>query len=268
MIHHRALGAQVLQIQPTPGDSPLFYVSSSAGQSSADVVDPTLCLQPVRGGVPVLFPQFADRGPLRKHGFARDLSWRLQHDRVTSAGAELAYTLEILPHAAGITPSWPHTAVLTLQVLAQAQQVRFELQITNTGQQAFSFTGGLHPYFYVEQLSACEMHGLDGLAFEDRYPAAGWQSLSRANAEGEPLERLYASAPAITVKAGGRTLSLRAQGFTQWMVWNPGRALAAQMPDLPAGDWNRFVCIEPVVVDHPITLEPREVFMGRLEINW
>ena len=33
--------------------------------------------QAVRVGKPVLFPQFADRGPLKKHGFARDLPWQL-----------------------------------------------------------------------------------------------------------------------------------------------------------------------------------------------
>ena len=32
---------------------------------------------PIRGGIPLMFPQFGDSGPLRKHGFVRDLQWYL-----------------------------------------------------------------------------------------------------------------------------------------------------------------------------------------------
>src|SRR5689334_8674001 len=55
----------------------------------------------IRGGVPVIFPQFSDRGPLPKHGVARDRAWepvacgasedsafavqRLRSDEATSA---------------------------------------------------------------------------------------------------------------------------------------------------------------------------------------
>ena len=31
----------------------------------------------IRGGIPIIFPQFAQRGALPKHGFARNVAWTL-----------------------------------------------------------------------------------------------------------------------------------------------------------------------------------------------
>ena len=60
-------GGHVLSWKPTGGAEQLYlsprseYVPGKA----------------IRGGVPVCFPQFAERGPLPKHGFARTLPWEL-----------------------------------------------------------------------------------------------------------------------------------------------------------------------------------------------
>lgn len=58
-------GAQVLSWIPADGRERLFLgAQAELGPGSA-----------IRGGIPVIFPQFGDRGVLRKHGFARLLDW-------------------------------------------------------------------------------------------------------------------------------------------------------------------------------------------------
>ena len=60
-------GAHVLSWTPAGAPEQLYLSPKSeftAGQA-------------IRGGVPVCFPQFAARGPLPKHGFARTRPWQL-----------------------------------------------------------------------------------------------------------------------------------------------------------------------------------------------
>ncbi|HEX5871641.1 MAG TPA: hypothetical protein VFY65_14540, partial [Longimicrobium sp.] len=54
-----------------------------AGGSEAMFLSRAATLAPgeaIRGGVPVIFPQFASRGPLAKHGFARVQPWKRVDD--------------------------------------------------------------------------------------------------------------------------------------------------------------------------------------------
>ncbi|MEO8119954.1 MAG: D-hexose-6-phosphate mutarotase, partial [Rhodoferax sp.] len=142
------------------------------------------------------------------------------------------------------------------------------LQVRNTGRHAFSWTGGLHPYFAVQDVLGCSACGLAGLAVQDRYDTAlrtqppgdlGWTE--------QAFERLYDACPPVILSAGDYALRLSATGFDQWMVWNPGEVGARSLADLPAGDWRRFVCVEPVRVARPVMLEPGETFEGQLCIQ-
>jgi D-hexose-6-phosphate mutarotase len=71
MPHHISigpLGAQVLSASIS--DHELLYFSPLSQVN-----------RPARGGVPVIFPQFAEHGPLIKHGFARNLLWNFVDER-------------------------------------------------------------------------------------------------------------------------------------------------------------------------------------------
>ena len=62
-------------------------------------------------------------------------------------------------------------------------------------------------------------------------------------------------------------LELNQKGFDEWMIWNPGQALAKSMLDLPNKDWKKFICIEPVIASKPKLLESGAIFDGTLNIN-
>ena len=249
-------GAHLLSaVLDEPGGSrELLYLSPrSAGASSA-----------VRGGVPVLFPQFNELGALPKHGLARTARWqRSALDIAPKEGAAIAFVTEIGP---GIHPAFPHTAQLSLAVSASAGRLVMRLQIDNTGHSPFAWTGGLHPYFAVRDVSACRLTGLAGARVADRTaPLLKRQPDAPIAWDGTLFERLFDRAAPLQLAEGARRLCLSMTGFDEWMVWNPGAA--AMITDLPPDDWRRFVCIEPVRVSRPVSLAPGESFAGTLQID-
>ena len=134
----------------------LLDVSALSGQAN----------QAVRGGVPVLFPQFADRGPLKKHGFARDLPWQLVEQGAHASGHRLVFELHIHP---GDQANWPHSARLVLTAHRPPIDLHMRLQVRNTGRTTFAWTGGLHHYWATADLCARQLLGLLGAAVQDRY---------------------------------------------------------------------------------------------------
>ncbi|MDD0815095.1 D-hexose-6-phosphate mutarotase [Curvibacter sp. HBC28] len=252
---HQALGAQLLTAQ-LGGERPLLYLSPlSACQP----------LQPARGGVPVLFPQFAQWGPGRKHGFARQLDWQWVGPDEPEAD-RLSYGLDVLP---GQWDGWPHAAQLRLDTRRWADSLDWSLQVRNTGQSAFDWSGGLHPYWAVEDVWATELDGLQSCPGRDQLSglalspqAAPW----RWGQEG--MECLFDGLPDLTLRCATHELQLSGSGFTQWMVWNPGAALAAGLTDLPPGDERRFICVEPVCASRPQHLAPGQTFTGTLSVRW
>jgi glucose-6-phosphate 1-epimerase len=204
--------------------------------------------------VPVLFPQFANHGPLAKHGFARNLLWQQQKAWTTTADCGAIYTLDVADHA---VPAWPHAAALVLEMRLQASALHMQLQVTNTGKSAFAWTGGLHPYWWVPSVQDARIKGLH------------CELASGMVLGAEGFERLYPNTGAVMLETGpAGALQLQASGFADWMVWNPGQAGALLLADMPPDDWQQFVCIESVCVSQPVVLEPGENFAGTLKAQW
>lgn len=256
LIKHQNLGAQILQA--CLGDVvSIFYLSPLSGGATSGV--------PARGGVPVLFPQFADRGLLSKHGLVRMAHWALLDEQLAQDSHSLRYGLDIQQNN---YPTWPHAARLTLMVEATPDALLFSLQVANTGSTSFSWTGGLHPYFSVPDVLKSRLSGLAGLGLQDRYvPDFPSQSQDDIQWTKQPFERLYDGCPPLVLNTGSHSLQLSANGFDQWMVWNPGEVDGNALADLPAGDWRRFICVEPVCVARPVVLAPGDVFDGNLRID-
>src|SRR5581483_10110931 len=96
----------------------------------------------IRGGIPVIFPQFASRGSLPKHGFARTSDWSLTGiARPRDADARVSLQLTETPRSLDL---WPHRFSADLVVTVGGPSLTVALTITNNDRDPFVFTAALH----------------------------------------------------------------------------------------------------------------------------
>ncbi len=239
-------GAHMLSWLPADGRERLFLSERAVFDDSAAI----------RGGIPVIFPQFGERGLLRKHGFARNRAW-------TFAGIENDAAVLALA-GDGSEGNWPHPFLARLRIGLGAAQMTLILEIENTGDAAFAFTAALHTYLAVDDIAAVVLEGLQGCDFED---SANGGTLHRQHDDavtfvGE-VDRIYNDVVApLTLTEGERRLAIEQDGFGDAVVWNPGEQLGARIGDLAPGDFARFVCVEAGQVLQPVVLGPGEGWRG------
>lgn len=213
----------------------------------------------IRGGVPVIFPQFAARGPFARHGFARSLHWRLRDRAADRLQLELT-------DSDATRALWPYRFALTLHAAIESDALALRLEVENLDVRTFEFSCALHSYFACA-LPVSRLIGLDGCGFEEngRSHAA---STEVALAPAPPLDRIYRGpAPALRLECGDDALAIEAEGFRDWVVWNPGRAGAEALPDLGAAAADDFLCIEPGCIVEPIRLHAGAHWRGELRLR-
>ena len=157
-------GGQLLSWRPAGGKEQVYTSPTSRPAAG----------KALRGGAPICFPQFAQRGPLAKHGFARTSRWELVTGPSLWSVSEATFQLD----SSMVAPGWEHPFCLVLVVKLGPGWLELHLQAANTGRQAFDFTGAIHTYFAVEDVRNAAVRGLQGLRYEDS--AAGGVSAGAA----------------------------------------------------------------------------------------
>lgn len=200
----------------------------------------------IRGGVPVIFPQFAERGSGMRHGFARVSTWRVLESGEQDDAAFAVLGLSQADLAPALAAAWPAPFELSLRVTVGAQSLALQLEVRNTGTEAFPFSAALHTYYLVEDAEAVRIDGVqtETLAITDK------------------LDQVFEGiAGNIVFDTGADKLGLQQSGFTDAVVWNPGAADAAALNDMDDEAYRQFVCIEPALLG-PQVLEPGGSWRG------
>jgi len=244
-------GGQLVSWTPAGGGERLFLSERARYGEGASV----------RGGVPVIFPQFNERGPLPRHGFVRNRPWQVA--RAETGADDALAVLQFVDDDATRT-IWSHRFALELTVCIRGDRLDVELAVSNTGAEAFTFMVALHTYLRVAEVEEVRLSGLGGRRYEDF--TAGKQRTDddaalRVEAE---VDRIYFDAPsALELADGPRRLLIESANFPDTVVWNPWQDKAAALADLLPADFRRFLCVEAALVGAPVPLEPGGQWWGR-----
>lgn len=245
-------GAHVASWRPAGGEEVLFMSRESRFETGV----------PIRGGIPIVFPQFSKRGPLPQHGFARTQSWEVAGRGMNAEGAAVA-RLSLMDSAATLA-TWPHPFLAELFVTLD-DGLSTTLRVTNTGERSFNFTSALHTYFQVGDIGGVRVEGLEGSRFLGTEPGGEPQAVvGPLRIEGETDGVYGGTADRLRIRDASlkRTIVIDKSGFPDAVVWNPWIEKARAMPDFGDDEYRTMLCAEPGAIAEPVHLAPGEQWSG------
>jgi glucose-6-phosphate 1-epimerase len=215
--------------------------------------------EPIRGGIPVIFPWFGPREGMSQHGFARVKNWELKEVVPAPDGSvSVRFCLPDSPEASTFPP-------FTVEyVVTVNDSLTLELTTTNKSRdETFTFENCLHTYFEVGHIKDVSVLGLKGASYLDKVANfARKTETSEALRIKSEVDRVYLDtrgAVEIIDANLGRKIRVEKKASDSTVVWNPWDAKAQQMPDFGNEEYERMVCVESGnVASNAVKLPPGE----------
>jgi glucose-6-phosphate 1-epimerase len=207
--------------------------------------------QPIRGGVPVIFPWFGPHPTdprLPAHGFARVREWGLRELHRVDDSVRVVLTL---------TDVAPFELLYTVSI---GRTLELSLEVRNTSGAPVTFEEALHTYLAVGDVRRVRVEGLHGREYLDKVDGRKRKAQSGAVTITGETDRVYLNTPdTVTVHdaAGNRRISVAKEGSSSTVVWNPWTEKAKKMADFGDDEWPRMLCVETAnVAENAVTLAP------------
>ena len=197
----------------------------------------------------------------RQHGFARNEEFAIVDSSVVGGDPVLQMRLAPTEYSRAM---WAHEFEYLYTVTLREGSLDTRVEVRNTGDEAFEFTGALHTYFAATDIGAVRVGGLEDLTYLDKVadpmdPDVK-QSASGALAIGSAVDSVYLDAPAVLSLETGHPAPLRleaASGWTDAVVWSPWTAMESC--------YKEFVCVEHATV-RPSSLAPGETWTAEMSL--
>lgn len=200
--------------------------------------------QPIRGGIPVVYPWFGARDGQAAHGFARSQTWELwEITTLPNGSVRLQFRLPESPESA----LYPNAGVN--YSVAIGESLICELTVTNRSEsQVLEFENCLHTYLRIGEIGQVGVSGLQGGDFLDKVNdfATRTQTETMLSIKAE-TDRVYLDAPGpveVIDRSLRRKIRVDKTGSMSTVVWNPWIDKSQRLPDLGNDEYLQMICVE------------------------
>jgi D-hexose-6-phosphate mutarotase len=241
-------GAHVTHFEKE-GEKPLLFLSHCSRFSNHD---------PIRGGIPIIFPWFGPKEGFGQHGYARVKNWQLKEFMPAADGSvSVRFQLPFCAEAKAL-PACRVEYIVTVN-----EKLTCELVISNDSDAPFSFEDCLHTYFAVGDIAQVSVSGLKDASYFDK--VENFERKTETNdgiRVGSEVDRIYldtTSETQIIDASLKRRIRIAKTNSRSTVVWNPWIAKAQQMPDFGNEEYKEMLCVESGnVADNAVTLAARK----------
>lgn len=272
--------ANVIELANSEGDSAQVHLHGATltswkckGQemlfvSEKAVLDGT---KAIRGGIPLVFPNFGpwDLGP--QHGFARTSQWTVCQEPKEENGETSA--VFVLEDNESTRKMWNYRFKLLYEVIVGKHNLKTTITAENKDEKSFEFTTLLHTYFRVPDVTKTMVSGLNGLTYMDK--VLGGKIFTESN---DPVivkgytDRVYQNSPSehkiTNVGSPNCDIILWKENLPDTVVWNPWAHKAMTMSDFGDDEYPNMLCIEAGYVSKPFLLEPGKKFEAQQTFSY
>jgi len=235
-------GAHLLSFIPNSDAKERLWLSDTAVFNKS---------KPIRGGIPICWPWFADIYPDRNtsanaklpaHGFVRTQDWQV----LEIAESAEATTITLSPTKLGLYGF--SKKLLTSVEFSFSKQCSVKLITKNTSEQAIKITAALHSYFNVSNIHQTTIIGVAGkyidktkasAAFEQLLPYLISSETDRIHLQDENnlFEFIHLICP-------DKKISIEQYGHDSVVIWNPWQKKSKAMADMQNNSYIKMLCIE------------------------
>lgn len=236
--------------------------------------------KPVRGGIPLVFPNFGKTKTkdhptfdLPQHGFARNSTWEFL-GKTKSDPLTIQFALS--PDIANpeIYAKWQGKPDFTLiyNVGIAPESLNTTIEIENNGNEDFEFKWLFHTYFRVDDVEDIVVNNLTDEHCFDQLLATSYTEKSPMVNFTEEFDRIYRDIPQEKIlqiiKLGHVQQNIHRQGLPDAVVWNPWTAKLKDMADFePKTGYLNMLCIEAGKVAEFKNLKAGEKWVGGQEFR-